>query len=251
MLGGKAAAQAGGQVQRLLGSLDDQRAGATERVLHEGVTAHAAQVGNGGGQRLLDGGQRRVFAVAALVQAVAGGVEVDFHGVLAQGKAHLVQCAVLGQGADLVAVHQALDDSLFDDALAGGHAGQLAGQARALDRERRVGGQQVLPRDVVAAVEQLVKRRGLVGSQQQQDALRRAQVQVGGGDNVRPALECHAAIGDLDVLCAQTLDLKIQRRLRAEKAGRDHGIKCRHRCPFLLMCRLFCRGEHCSPAGGQ
>ena len=101
--------------------------------------------------------------------------------------------------------------------------------ARALDRERRVGGQQVLPRDVVAAVEQLVKRRGLVGSQQQQDALRRAQVQVGGGDNVRPALERHAAIGDLDVLCAQTLDLKIQRRLRAEKAGRDHGIECRHR----------------------
>ena len=251
MLGGKAAAQAGGQVQRLLGSLNDQRAGAAERVLHEGVAAHAAQVGNGGGQCLLDGGQRRVFAVAALVQAVAGGVEVDFHGVLAQGKAHLVQCAVLGQGADLVAVHQALDDGLFDDALAGGHAGQLAGQARALDRERRVGGQQVLPRDVVAAIEQLVKRRGLVGSQQQQDALRRAQVQVGGGDNVRPALERHAAIGDLDVLCAQTLDLKIQRRLRAEKAGRDHGIKCRHRCPFLLMCRLFCRGEHCSPADGQ
>ena len=64
-------------------------------------------------------------------------------------------------------------------------------------------------------------------------------------------LPANAAIGDLDVLCAQTLDLKIQRRLRAEKAGRDHGIKCRHRCPFLLMCRLFCRGEHCSPAGGQ
>ena len=150
------------------------------------------------------------------MQAVAGGVEINFHGVLAQGKAHLVQCAILGQGADLVAVHQALDDGLFDDALAGGHAGQLAGQARALDREGRVGGEQLLPRD-----------------------------------NVRPALERHAAIGDLDVLCAQTLDLKIQRRLRAEKAGRDHGIKCRHRCPFLLMCRLFCRGEHCSPAGGQ
>ena len=140
--------------------------------------------------------------------------------------------------------------AFFDDALAGRHAGQLAGQARALDRERRVGGQQVLPRDVVAAVEQLVKRRGLVGSQQQQDAFRRAQVQVGGGDNVRPALERHAAIGDLDVLCAQTLDLKFSVD-SVPKSRRDHSIECRHRCPFLLMCRLFCRGEHCSPAGGQ
>ena len=132
-----------------------------------------------------------------------------------------------------MALHQPLDDGLFDDALAGGHAGKLAGQAGALDREGGVGREQFLPRDIVAAVEQFIKGRGFVGSQQQQDALGRAQVQVSGGDHVCPALERHAAIRDLDVLCAQALDLKIQRRLRAEEARCDHGIECRHRCPFL------------------
>ena len=48
MFGGKAAAQAGGQIQRFLRSLDDQRAGTAEGILHERVTAHTAQVGNGG-----------------------------------------------------------------------------------------------------------------------------------------------------------------------------------------------------------
>ena len=149
MFGGKAAAQAGGQIQRFLRSLDDQRAGTAEGILHEGVTAHTAQVGNGGGQRLLD----RVFTVAALMQTVAGGVEVNLDGVLAQGESDLVQGAVLGQGADLMALHHPLDDGFFDDALAGGHAGKLAGQAGALDREGGVGGEQFLPRDIVAAVE--------------------------------------------------------------------------------------------------
>ena len=72
-----------------------------------------AQVGNGGGQRLLDGGQRRVFTVAALMQTVAGGVEVNLDGVLAQGESNLVQGTVLGQGADLVALHQPLDDGFL------------------------------------------------------------------------------------------------------------------------------------------
>ena len=95
LLGGKAAAQTGGQIQRLLRSLDDQRAGAAERILHERVTAHPAQIGDGGGQRLLDGCQRGVFAVAALVQTVTGGVEIDFHRVLAQRKADLVQLSLI------------------------------------------------------------------------------------------------------------------------------------------------------------
>ena len=235
MLGGKAAAQTGGQVQRFLGRLDDQRAGAAERVLHQTVAAHAAQVGNGSGQRLLDGGQRGVFAVAALVQAVAGGIEVDLHGILAQGKAYLVQCAAFRQGAGLVAGHQALDNSLFYDALAGGHAGKLAGQAGTLDREGRVGRQQFFPGDVVAAVEQFIKGGGLVGSQQQQHTLGGAQVQVGGGDDVGPALERHAAVGDLDVLGTQALDLKVQRGFGAEKARRHHGIQCRHKDPFVII----------------
>ena len=61
------------------------------------------------------------------------------------------------------------------------------------------------------------------------------QVQVGGGDDVGPALERHAAVGDLDVLGTQALDLKVQRGFGAEKARRHHGIQCRHKDPFVII----------------
>ena len=62
-----------------------------------------------------------------------------------------------------------------------------------------------------------------------------AQVQVGGGDDVCPALERHAAVGNLDVLGTQALDLKVQRGFGAEKARRHHGIQCRHKDPFVII----------------
>lgn len=146
LFGRKAAAQAGRDVERFLRRFNDKRARTAERVLHERVAPHAAKVRDGGGQRFLDGRERGVAAVAALVQTVAGGVEHHLDGIFAQRKAQLVFGAGFGQRAGMVTVHQPLDDRLFDNALAGGHAGQLAGKAGALDREGRVGGEEFLPR---------------------------------------------------------------------------------------------------------
>ena len=209
MLGGKAAAQTGGKVHRLLGGLDHQRAGTAEGVLHQRVAAHAPQVGNGSGKRFLDGRQRGVAAVAALVQTVAGGVQINLHGILAQGKANLVNAAGFGQRGGFMPCHQTLDDRFFDDTLAGRHAGKLAGQAGPLYREGSIGGQQFLPRNAVAAVKQFVKGGSLVGGKQQQYALGGAQIEVGGGNQLCPALKSHAPVGDLNVLSPQTLDFKV------------------------------------------
>ena len=127
-----------------------------------------------------------------------------------------------------MALHQPLDDGLLDDALAGGHAGQLAVQGGALHREGGVCRQQLLPGDGVDPVEQVVKGLGLVVGQQQHHPLHRPEVQVGGGDHLSPAPEGQPAIGDPQVLSAQPLELKAGGGLAAKKAGCNQFVHCRH-----------------------
>ena len=170
-LGGKAALQTRGDVHGLLCGFDQQRAAAAEGVLHQTVAAHTAKVGDGSRQRLAQGGFHGVAAVTALVQTLAGGVQHDLAHIFAQHKAYLVLHAALGQHGGAVALHQALDHRLFNDALAGGDTGQLAVQGRAGDREGSVRGQKLLPRDGIHAIEQLVEGGGLVACQQQHHAL--------------------------------------------------------------------------------
>ena len=235
-LGGKAALEAGGDVHGLLSGLDEEGAAAAEGVFHEAVAADAAQVGDGSGQCLTDGGLHGVAAVAALVQAVAGGVQHDLADVLAEHEADLILRAGLGQAGGAVALHQALDHGLLDDALAGRHAGQLAVQRGAGDREGSVGGQQLFPVDGVDAVEQLVEGGGCVGVQEQHHALHGAEVEVGGGDHIRAAPEGQTAVADPDVLGADAAQLKVGRGLAPEKAGGDEFKFCRH--SGFLSCRV-------------
>ena len=257
-LGGKAALQAGGHVQGLLGRLDDQGAAAAEGVLHHTVPAHPAQVGDGGGQGLPQRGLHGVAAVAPLVQALAAGVQHDLAQVLPQQELHPVLAARLGQHRGAVPPHQPLDDGLFDDALAGGHAGQLAVQGRALDRERRVCGQQLLPGDGVDPVEEVVEGLGLVAGQQQQHPLHRAQVEVGGSDHLGPAPEGEPPVGDPQVLRAQPPQLEAGGGLTAKKAGGDQFVGCRHGTSFLFCdvktgppLKRRARSACTSPAAGQ
>ena len=135
-----------------------------------------------------------------------------------------------------MALHQALDHGLLDDALASRHAGQLAVQRRAGDREGRVGGQQLFPVDGVDAVEQLVEGGGCVGVQEQHHALHGAEVEVGGGDHIRAAPEGQTAVADPDVLGADAAQLKVGRGLAPEKAGGDEFKFCRH--SGFLSCRV-------------
>ena len=234
-LGGKAALQAGGNVHGFLSSFDQQRAAAAEGVLHQTVAAHTAKVCNGSRQSLADGCLHGVAAVAALVQAVAGGVQHDLTLILAQHEADLVLRAGLRQHRGVVLCHQALDHSFFDDALAGRHTGQLAVQRRAGDRKGCVCGQQLLPRDIVHAVEQVIKGGGPVAGQQQHHALHRAQIEVCSSDHLCAAGKAQTAIVHADILCADAGQLKFCSGFTPKKAGRDQFKFCRHCVSFLLL----------------
>ena len=247
-LGGKAAFQTRGNVHGLLRGFDQQGAAAAEGVLHQAVAAHTAKVGDGRRQRLAQRGFHGVAAVAALVQTLAGGVQHDLAHIFAQHKAHLVLHAALGQHGGAVTLHQALDHRLFDDALAGGDAGQLAVQGRAGDREGGIRRQKLLPRDGIHAIEQLVKGGGLVACQQQHHALHGAQVEVCGGNHLCPAAEAQTAILHPDVLCANAGQLKFSGGFAPEKAGRDQFKFCGHGSSFLFCTEktdLSDRGQAC------
>ena len=236
----EAAAQAGGDVQCFLGCFDHQRTGTAERILHSAVAPDKTDIGNGSGQRFLDGGQRGVFAITALMQAVAGGIQHHFHHVFTQGKADFVQSTGFRQSGGFVAVLQPLNDCLFDNALAGRYAGKLAGQAGALDRELGIHRDQLLPRDRVNAVEQFIKGGRLVAGQQQHHALHRAQVEVGRGDHIGTAGKAQTAILYPDVLCADAGQLKLCSGLAPKKAGSDQFKFCRHCNSFLSAKKQTC-----------
>ena len=242
-LGGKAALQAGGDVHGLLGRFNEQSAAAAEGVFHKAVAADTAQVGDGRRQRLADGGLHGVAAVAALVQTVAGGVQHDLADVLAQHEADLILRTGLRQNGGVVFGHQSLDHGLLDDALAGGHTGQLAVQGRTGDGEGRIGREQLLPGDGIYPIEQLIEGGGRVGVQQQHDALNGAQVEVCGCDHLRTALKGQAAVADPDVLRADAAQLEVGRGLAAEEAGRDQFKFCRH------LAFLSCAGAQFTKTG--
>ena len=174
------------------------------------------------------------------MQTIAGGVQHDLTLILAQHEADLVLGTGLGQHRGVVLCHQALDHSFFDDALAGGHTGQLAVQRRAGDRKGCVCGQQLLPRDIVHTVEQIIEGGGLVAGQQQHHALHRAQVEVGRGDHIGTAGKAQTAILYPDVLCADAGQLKFCSGLAPEKAGSDQFKFCRHCNSFLSAKKQTC-----------
>ena len=166
------------------------------------------------------------------MQTVAGGVQHDLTDVFADGKTDPVQRAGLRQSGYMMVLHQPLDHRLFYDALAGRHAGKLTGQRRPLARELRVGGQQLFPGDGVHAVEQFVKGLRTVGFEQQQHPFDRAQVQVGGGDHLRPTGKAQPAVGDLDIFRTNAFQLKMSGGFAPEIARGDQSELCGHRHPF-------------------
>ena len=180
------------------------------------------------------------------MQALAGGIQHDLADILAQHEADLVLRAGLGQNRGMMLVHQALDHSLFDDALAGRHAGELAVQGRAGHREGGIGGQQLFPGDAVHAVKQLIEGGSGVGVEEQHHALHRAQVQVGGSDHLRPARKGQAAIPYPDVLGPDAGQLKFRSCFAAKEAGCDQFKFCRHSGSFLVRGR--CRTTKNRPA---
>lgn len=176
-----------------------------------------------GGQRLLDGSQRGVPAVAPLVQTRPRGIQHDGDLILVDGELDLMHRAALLKPGLAVGLPQPLYRRLFDDRLAVGDAVQLGIQRPALDRERVQAADKVLKRQLRRLVKQLGKGHRTEAAQYDQHPLRRAQVDVGPNDHRKVPLKGHLAVGGLYLLAAHALDLPGEHALQTEQAGAADG----------------------------
>ena len=122
----KPAAAAGGGVPGDQRRFNGDGAGAAEGVPQKFPSPVAGQLNHGGGQRLP---QWRVVAhgaVAPLVEPLAGGVQIQLHPVVHDGKLQLVLCPGLREPADAVFFSQTPGGGLFHDGLTVRDAHKLA-----------------------------------------------------------------------------------------------------------------------------
>ena len=113
-------------VQRDHRCLDADGPRAAERIPEEIPPAVPGQIHHGGRHRLVQRRKIGLAAVAALVQAHAGGIEKQLHMILHDGKAQLVRFAGLRHPAEAVFLAQPGHGGFFDDGLAVRHGVQLA-----------------------------------------------------------------------------------------------------------------------------
>ena len=232
VLGVEPPVKAGGAVLGDERRLDRDGAAAAEGVAEGVASPVAAERHQRRRQRLPQGCLHAHGAVAPLVQSLAAGVQPDGHLILEHGEAHLILRPRLRELLDAVVRPQALHHGLFDDALAGGHGVQLAGDGVALHREGGVLRQEFLPRDGADALKQLLEAPRRELPQQGDDPRAAAQVDVQPG-TVRPAAPAEdAAVLRPHVLQAQTLHLVGHQLFQPQQAG---DLVCYHQ-KHLVSC---------------
>jgi len=160
-----------------------------------------------GGERFLEGGCHAVGAVAALVKALARGVEPNGHFVLHDGKAHLIAPPRFGELRDAVGRAQAVNDRLFDDRLAGGHGVERRVDGVAHHGELPLAGDPVLPMHRAHALKERFKIRRAELVQNQNDARTAAQIDVEPRNVARLAAAEDAAVLNAHVRKSQFSDL--------------------------------------------
>ena len=120
------AAAAGGGVPGDQRRLDGNGAGAAEGVPQKFPSPVAGQLNHGGGQGLPQGRVVAHGAVAPLVKAGAGGVQIQLRPVVHDGELQLVLCPGLREPADAVFLPQTPGGGLFHDGLTVRDAHKLA-----------------------------------------------------------------------------------------------------------------------------
>ena len=122
---GEPAVHTGSLVPGNEGSLDGNGAGAAEGVPDEVPATVVGQHHHGGSQGFPEGSLVGVGTVAALVEAGAGGIQVQLHPVIHNGELELILGAGFRQPGDTVLLSQAAGCGLLDDGLAVGDGHEL------------------------------------------------------------------------------------------------------------------------------
>ena len=113
---------------------------------------------------------------------------------------------------------------LLDDALAVGHAVELARQAVTLHREGPVRGDPLLQGRTFHALEKVLKAVHLELGQAEHDPLAHAAVEVGPGDVLGGAPEIHPPVHHLHLVHAEAAQLLAHQSLQPEQAGNAQRI---------------------------
>ena len=230
-LGGKPAVHARRPVFGDQRRLDGDGAGAAEGIPDKIPTPVTGQLHHGGGQGLPQGSVVALGTVAPLVKPRAGGVQVQLHPVVHDGKLELVFRAGFRQPGHAVLFAQPPGGGLLHNGLAVRHAHELTAQAVTLHRERPVLGDVVFQLRAVNPLKQLFKGGCLEIRQHQQHPLAGAQAHVGLGQRPLVSGKQHPAVLHPDVFHIQSAQLVAGNALQAEQ--RRHGkFKIRHSFSF-------------------
>ena len=114
---------------------------------------------------------------------------------------------------------QPLDDGFFGNRLTVSDAHQLTADALAGHVDFRVGGHDVLPRDGLDQLEQLLERPAFVLRQHDEHAVGAAQAQIAQERVCQRAREARAAEFRADILHFQALELRADDALQPERGG--------------------------------
>lgn len=165
------------------------------------------------------------LSVSAFVERLTGRVETDCDLILHEEDADRISASVLRENLHLITPFHLLDHRLLADALDVGRGEELRPDGRSLcDPEFRVAGQQFVPRERIRALEEIVKTLRMEGPDLEENALCRAETDIGTGDGFCVADEADPTVAHLGNFIAEIIDFIFQDALETEMAGSNQFI---------------------------
>ena len=158
-------------------------------------------------------------AVAALVQALAGGVEAKGDLVFHYGETDKLLSACLGKPLYMIYALKSFDYGLLNNALAVGNGEELGVKAVSFYGEGGILGQKLLPGESFGAFKKLVKGFCVEAAKLYKDSTAHAEVYIGLSNCCFITGEVHTTVFGLDILHAESFKLVGNRAFKSQKAG--------------------------------
>ena len=223
--------------------LDGNGAAAAETVPQELSAPIVGQHDHGSCQRLPQGGIVAIGTVAPLVQTRAGGIQVQLHPVIHDGKLQLVFQPRLRQPVHAVFFTQPPGSCLLDDGLTVRHAHELAVQAVTLHRESAVLGDEVFQIGAVHPLEQLLEAFGGEIRQHNQHPLAGTQPHIGLDHGSLVTGKQHPTVFHPDVLNAHAFQLVPRQTFQAKQTGYRKFQICHRFSSYINVSFFECNGR--------
>ena len=171
------------------------------------------------GKSLFYRGVVRVLAVSPLMESRAGGVEHERNFIFHYRELNLIDRSALFKPLDRIFLFEAFNDRFFDYRLAVAHAEKVGIDGIALDGERIVCADPLLPREGACALKKLLEAMRLERAEKHKHALGKARADICAGKNIFVAAEKHAAVFGADIRRLHISELFGYRCLKTQQTG--------------------------------